>query len=368
MKHGLFVRSFCRNLRVNPDITILLCLGLTISIYTVCTLLGAAMGEYRLALQGNDTATLTVDILKEAFDPDQWDGALPEEIPGGTVNTIYISQLSAGQYVIGWDGNDPQMWFPGVYGRFFMEDEQRNAAEVIYSSEQVSAEEQMISLEGRIYQLIGKGSLVFATFGVATSRQSKHADFWYDYTGEYEFFVLPYRTYLKEYTPDLVLIQLAKATPDNLKNAQTNLMEDISGVQVYLPDVTAAQVLIKSNVKYALLSIGLSLLALMSIVMISREWIGQLEEEISVYHLCGLSGRRCILHIYTQYLILYLICTGAALLIHAFSRSVLEFIYADASPNLLSFVLVLILLFFFVVLCTVGHAEKLLRAIQRRDD
>ena len=365
---NLFIKSFFRNLRTNRDITILLCVGLFVSIYTLCTLLGAAMGEYQLALQGNDTATLTVDVSKEHFDPDQWNAALQQDIPGGTINTVCITKTGLNQFVIGWDGNRPDMWFPSVYGRFFTQEEQENAAEVIYTSESIGSEEQMISFDGRDYALIGKGSLVNATFGVATSLRSQHVDFWRNYTSEYRFYVLPYRTYIKSYVPDMVLIQLKNGTSRNLKTARQNLQQSLSGTQVFLPNTTASEVLIKSNVKYALLSVGLSLLAFLTIIMISQEWLQQFKEELSVYYLCGLPSGRCVTILYVQYLILYLVSTIAALLLHFFSRPILSLIYADAAPNPITFVLMLVLLFLFVVLCTVGGIKKVLTELQRRAD
>ena len=102
----------------------------------------------------------------------------------------------------------------------------------------------------------------------------------------------------------------------------------------------------------------LSLIAGITMVQLMREWTAFYRRELYIYHLCGLTRRRCRAMIYGQWFLCYAAAAGLALLVHRALFPVLEPAFADFLPRPGAYLGALL----FLLLLTVAYSWRTVRA------
>ncbi len=121
----LFWRSFCRQIRRNGSVSLVLLIGMVVSALCISIMLGSAQGQYRLVAGYSEYATLTINLSESSSEEGKKIAEmLPDTFADSIANVLYLTVSGEDILYIGWQGYQQERWFPHTAGRFFSSGEQ----------------------------------------------------------------------------------------------------------------------------------------------------------------------------------------------------------------------------------------------------
>lgn len=357
----LFFRSFFRQLRRSWGVSLMLFLGMLVSALCISITLGSAAGKYDTATGHSECASLTVVLPDDggktaARLPDALVKLFGDEI----ANVLYLAPGQDNTFYIGWQGYEQQRWFPHVSGRFFTHEEQELGADVVYlSMEMPEASQSEITIDGAVCQVVGVGWIVPFNIYFAIAKDSPAYPILTGYdTSDWKVYVRPYKAFLRQYVPVQVQVHFNRAALEELEEFQSLLQTAFPETRVELPPEDSGVVLREQQQFWGTRGLVLSLIAGITMVQLMREWTAFYRRELYIYHLCGLTRRRCRAMIYGQWFLCYAAAAGLALLVHRALFPVLEPAFADFLPRPGAYLGALL----FLLLLTVAYSWRTVRA------
>ena len=345
----LFWRSFCRQIRRNGSVSLVLLIGMVVSALCISIMLGSAQGQYRLVAGYSEYATLTINLSESGSEEGKKIAEmLPDTFGDSIANVLYLTVSGEDILYIGWQGYQQERWFPHTAGRFFSSGEQARGDNVVYLSDslyQTMAGQDTLSINGTPYQVIGAGWIAPYNIWKGISSLSPVSCIPENMTAaESTILVFPYRNFLEHLTPTQVLVHFDSASMAQLQDYRQAILAQFPEVSIYLPGNDSGVVLSQEQWIRGVLGIILSLIAGITILQLMREWVVFFRKELYVYHLCGLSKGKCLCLIYGQWLLYYLLGAAIAVAIHRVMFPLLSPFYANYLPSAGSYLVVLLAL------------------------
>ncbi|MBO4888600.1 MAG: ABC transporter permease [Firmicutes bacterium] len=376
MNH-IFLSFLWADIHRKKGLLLILLVGIIVTMYCICEMLGIAVSEYEMAKNWSDYSSLIVNPGDEQSTEIRrmnqlLDRAGNEEI----ANIIYLTKSENGLYIVGWDGTEQTRWFPHSSGRFFTEEEVLEGEKVAYVSEQYQKDDRSkeIKIGDDLYTVIGVGWMGTFNFNSMIPDESKVHLFTeetpYDdpNTGRlreeyFRFIVIPASCYLESFEPDQILIQFNDADNKKLKTYKKTLKKEFPKMQVCLPKHTAETRLAEKTIVYIRKSLILSLIAGLTLFQLVLQWVKASVREFSVYHLCGLTSAKILWMIYGRLLCYFLTGTAAAALLQKITLPLMQIIYREETPSYLILGLMMGLVFLFISAATLPLVFKEVRRI-----
>lgn len=337
----LFSHSIIRQIQRNKAVTLLLVLGITISMFCISTTQGVAQRFYGYISSWTEYSTITVDLNGKNIKqfPDWLTSHYGEEI----VNTLYLTKTDDNAVVIGWQGTEAGRWFPITSGRFFAQEEKCENLIVLSEREQSKTlEREVVNICGVDMRIIGIGDFIPFHFSLGISPNSKQSLF---DVQDCNIYIIPYETFLELYRPQQIVVQFAGLNQQLTNTRIPEIQEYLGNDSVYPPLKASDYALTEEQLRRALESMVLCLLAGVTIIQLMEQWLAFIRREIYVYRLCGMKQIRCILFVYAQWLLILVLSALLALGIHALCLPVLSYFDADILPNITMYTLLAAVVF-----------------------
>lgn len=352
---GLFLRSFCRQIKKNRAVTALLLIGVIIAMFCVSTAQGLALRMYEYISGWTEYATITtvLEDYTEDFSaiPGWIDSAYGEE----AVNTLFLTR-QGDEVVIGWKGTEFSRWFPLSSGRFFAEQEAyKNLIVLQEAYANTMLDQRTVDLNGQAFSIVGTGSFYTYHFKLGVASAASASVF---QSSDDHIVIIPYGTFLKQYEPDLMLVQFEKMTQKDAQARVQEIENGIAGSTAYMPNANSDSVLSSEQIRRGMESLVLCLIAGITILQLMRTWVEFLKREIFVYRICGMRQHRCLILVYGQWLVLLLIGSGIAVGLHLVSFPLLHYFEADRLPHGATYALMVALLFVLSVAVSVPIVKR----------
>ena len=374
----VFLHLLKDDLRSRKKAIIILFSGIIVSMYCICSMLGTAVGEYRIVQNWNDYTSLIVNPSTELpLDRTRISENITRKNNKDIANIIYLTRGENGIYIIGWDGTEQNRWFPHSSGSFFTEEELQSGANLAYVSEgyQEYDRSEEIKIMDETYQVIGVGWMVSYNFTSMVPDESRVRLFTeptpYDdgssgKTREqyFKFIILPAVCYLRNFEPDQILIQINNADNKKLNEYKGKLEKVFPEAQVCLPKQTPEVELKEKTLLYIRRSLILSLIAGLTLFQLVIQWVRTSLREFSVYYLCGMTSKDILWMIYGRLLCYYLAGGIVAALLHRVTLPVLQFIYREEVPSYLLLAMMLGLIFLLISLVSFPVINKEVKGIR----
>ena len=374
----VFLHLLKDDLCSRKKVILILFSGIVICMYCICSMLGTAVGEYRMVQNWNDYSSLIVNPSTELpLDRTRISENITRKNNKDIANIIYLTRGENGIYIIGWDGTEQNCWFPHSSGRFFTEEEVQSGTNLAYVSEgyQEYDQSEEIRIMDDTYQVIGVGWMVSYNFTSMVPDESRVRLFTeptpYDdgssgKTREqyFKFIILPAVCYLRNFEPDQILIQINNADNKKLNEYKGKLEKVFPEAQVCLPKQTPEVELKEKTLLYIRRSLILSLIAGLTLFQLVIQWVRTSLREFSVYYLCGMTSKDILWMIYGRLLCYYLAGGIVAALLHRVTLPVLQFIYREEVPSYLLLAMMLGLIFLLISLVSFPVINKEVKGIR----
>ena len=339
----LITKSFLRQLKQRTGIIVLLLFGLVVSFFCISTSQGIALKNYYYISGRTNYGTVTVVPSDPSFDINSFTEWIDAEFNKNTVvNTLYLHQAENMLVRIGWQGTEWTRWFAASSGRFFTTDEANSNLIVVHDRGKNVSEDTTVFVEGREMEIVGTGTLIPYYFRLGISAASGSAMMASDET---EIQILPYGTFLQLYTPEMVLVQFRNLPRSQIESKMSAISERFPNAQVYPPNVNSDDVKTEEQLAKALESFILCIISGVTIVQLVSLWTQMLKSEISVYAICGLEKRKCILFVYILWAFLFIIASALAVFIHWLLLPLLGKFDADLLPMPVTYSLLVLIVF-----------------------
>ena len=339
----LITKSFLRQLKQRTGIIVLLLFGLVVSFFCISTSQGIGLKNYYYISGRTNYGTVTIVPSDDSFDINsftEWVNA--EHNKNNVVNTLYLHQAEDMLVRIGWQGTEWTRWFAASSGRFFTADEANSNLIVVYDSGKNVSEDTTVLVEDREMEIVGTGTLIPYYFRLGISAASGSAMMTSDET---EIQILPYGTFLQLYTPEMILVQFQNLSRSQIESKMSAISARFPNAQVYPPNVNSDAVKTEEQIAKALESFILCIISGVTIVQLVSLWTQMLKSEISVYAICGLEKRKCILFVYILWAFLFIIASALAVFIHWLLLPLLGKFDADLLPMPVTYSLLVLIVF-----------------------
>lgn len=363
---NLFFRSLKRHLLKDKTVSVILFFGVFVAVLCISISLGYATGKYTYTARSPRYATITVqpgaELLSDiqAF-PEKIDELLGESIS----NILYLDRDSDSCVIIGWQGLEAQRWFPITGGRFFTEEEQSEGSKVAFISYEYleqNNETSIVLFSDDLYSVVGTGWIAEYNIRSAMSKDtlpilfpSKEGE-----TTETYFKVIPYRAFLSNSIPDLILIHFDFASTADLLKYSEELSSYFPDSSFSMPQRNSDDVFISENINGMVRSIILGLIASITIVQLAAQWMVQYKKEMLVYRICGMRKRTCILILLGHWAIVFVFASVVAVVTHNLCSPLLKVMDANFKPELYPLAIVLFLIYITTSLMTVSKMRDVL--------
>ena len=368
----LFFGSLKRHILSNKAVSAMLFLGVFVAVLCISIILGYAMKQYFYSTSSPEYSTVTVEPGAELLADVR---SFPQEMDtlfGSAIsNVLYLVRESPSSVLIGWQGSEPDRWFPMVSGRFFNEQEQREGAKAAYISYEYIGKipEKEIELFSDTYEIIGTGWI--ATFNIRSGISDQAQAVLFperDLSPEEQanveetlFTILPYKTFLSNVSPALILVHFDHASRSDLLRYSEILRARYPDSRISFVSKDSASSYNFNNQNAMIGALFLGVVACITIVQIMEQWLAFYRKEMMVYRICRMRKFTCVLLLWGHWAMVFIAGSIAAVLAHILCFPILEVIDADAAPAIGPLLIVLLLVYLATILLTGKKVSNILQ-------
>lgn len=347
--YTVFWNSLFRQGKTKRPVSIMLLIGLSVTILCISLMLGYTFGQYETTAGYTSYATLTVvpgsDIGANVVNFSTW---MNEHCENAIANVLYISKTDENEILIGWHGNTANRWFPYTSGRFFTEQEQLTGENVAFISDNYYAGAALIDevdINGEIYKVIGSGWIEKFNIQTAIAKDCPVNIF---STGPDEtpyVKIIPYKQFAEHDEPDLILLHFDFASTKDLKKYAREIESVYSDTKIYFPNNNSDDVLTTQQISGVARALMICIIASITLIQLARLWGDTYKSELYVYHICGLNRLKCMLILLGHWTIYFSTASLAAIALHVLWFPFLAIVEADYSPRIGPLMIVLVSLY-----------------------
>lgn len=355
---SLFLSSLRRQFVNRKAVSMMLFIGVVVSVFCISVMSGLAVGQYRMHTGYNTYATLTIEPGSHTKENVQNITDFVLDLSNeGISNILLLSPYEENLFLVGWYGTGGNRWFPITTGRFFTAGEQEKATRVAFISDSLQkkhADQTQINIGTATYDIIGNGWIAPNNFDAAISGKSGVQLFLPDSTSQNTYFaIIPYRCYIEEFEPSLILVHFNAATYDELEMYANKIATKLPDSTTHLPRKNSDDVRSQAQLQYGVLGIMLCIIAGITVLQLMEEWIDSYRSEIYVYRLFGMKKMQCLCMVYGHWLVYFVLGTIVAVTLHYCAFPLLQTVYANYLPD--AFVLCASLLALYLVSCLYSY-------------
>lgn len=335
---SLVISSLKRQIINNKSVVVMLLVGLIISFLCISVMSGLAVGQYRMHTGYNTYATLTIDPGSYTKENVQLITDFVLDLSNdGISNMLLLSPYEENLFLVGWYGTSGNKWFPITTGRFFTRGEQEEATRVAFISDSLQkeyADQTQINIGTATYDIIGNGWIAPNNFNAAISGKSGVQLFLPDSTSQNTYFaIIPYRCYIKEFKPSLIMVHFNAATYNELETYASKIAAKFPDSSTHLPMKNSDDVRSQSQLQYGVVGIMLCIIAGITVLQLMAEWIDSYRSEIYVYRLSGMKKVQCLCLVYGHWLVYFVLGTIVAVTLHYCAFPLLQIVHANYLPD-----------------------------------
>lgn len=338
---------------------------MTAAVLCVNITLASAQNEYEGRLNVNFMSTIAISLDKETMQNEEMYNKINATSPSNLQNVLYVTKTADNTTLIGWQGFNPNNWFPHIDGRFFSYDEVKNKENAVYiSSDEYGAlfssgdDGEEIKIDGETYNIVGAGVLTPYNFMHPISDNSPQQIFVSAVSTDYSFRIIPYTTFFQKYSPELILVQYGGLSLAQLTEKAEMLKNCFENATVTLPRENSNNYLLIQKFVRGSIGIILSLLIYISVIGIMQEWLKINSKRYYVFVLCGATQRKIVFLILLEWFTYVTVAVFAAVGIQYCLLPFLTILKAGAMPTALEFFGQLIGFFLVIVLFSLKKITK----------
>lgn len=379
---NILLFSLLKKIKTDIITTSLILIGLITSLLCVSVLLGYAQTQYKNSRGINNYSTITIEPNKN-YEVTSLLNDLNDyraQCEGEIINILYLTRLHNDTIVIGWDGTEISRWFPTVSSRFFSEEEVNEAKNVVYVTYQEKIYDKnsssvkyknyttgdTIILNHEKFKVIGTGWIEpfniygsisnYSTQTIISSNDSNLA-----------IRIIPYTTFYLKYSPDLILLQFADSSYNELIR-YCNEIDHMNIGKSFPPAQNSDKKLADKKTEMFILSMLLVSICVITITQIMQQWLINEKKQILVYMLCGLPKIKVFILICAEWLIYILFSLFISLILNHYLLTILSHFGVEYLPNFWDMLLISIGLLIFIVIIMIRRINCALDITKKEDE